>query len=236
MALRPIRSSAVLAAAATALLLAVVASDATASATRTVAFRLSNTTASPVSEMYFDLVPTGTILPPVIGTDPSGSPIEGSPMKALASSKGIDVSSAFVLLTEDPAELDMERMFLLFGFEPDPSAAPGEVPFAPLLDADGGRVGQLEPGGTFDFELTLAQGSIGYLLKSAIDGLTLSVLDVTSPTVPPSEGNAGGGPGGGNPGTQVPEPSALLLWSAIGLGTLGLARRRRARSARAIPA
>lgn len=234
MSRRPIGSSAVLG---TLLLLlpAVAGPTASASATKTVAFRLSNTTATPVSEMYFELVPTGTILPPVIGNTPDGSPIEGSPMKALPSSKGIDVSSAYVLLTDDPAQADMERMFLLFGYEPDPDAAPGAVPFVPLLDDGGARVGQLDPGGTFDFELTLAQGSIGYLLKSAIDGLTVSVLDASSPEPTPSPGH-GGGSGGENPGTPIPEPSALLLWAAIGLGGLGLARRRRSGSAPALRA
>ena len=197
----------------------------TSSKTNTVAFRLTNTTATPVSEMYFDLVPTDTIIPPLVGTDPQGNPIEGSPMKALPSSMGIDVSSAYVLLTDDPAGSDMERMFLLFGYKPDPTAADGAVPFLPLVDDNGGRLGELSPGGTFDFELNLAQGSLGYLLKSAIDGLSLSVLDVPSPEPEPSPGH-GGNPGT-DPGTQVPEPSALLLWGVIGVGAMVVVRRRR---------
>ncbi|WP_169978014.1 PEP-CTERM sorting domain-containing protein [Tautonia rosea] len=198
---------------------------ATASPTQPMTFRLTNTTASPVSEMYFELVPRDTIIPPVIGTDETGAVIEGSPMTALSSSTGIDVSTSYVLLTSDPSDEDMERMFLLFGYEPetDPSAA---VPFRPLVDADGNRIGQLEPGGMFDFELNLAQDAVGWLLKSAVDGLSLSVLDLPSPE-PEPEPTEPGGPDLGVGGTPIPEPSAVILWTAFGLGAFGFARRRR---------
>ncbi|RUL83644.1 hypothetical protein [Tautonia sociabilis] len=218
MSRRPIGPPAVLGVVA---LLATVGAPEPSPAADMVAFRLKNTTDAPVSEMYFTSVPKGTILPPVIGTNPDGSPIEGSPMKALPSSVGIDVSSSYVLLTDDPADTDLERMFLLFGYEPDPNAAAGAVPFLPLVDDAGNRVGRLEPGGTFDFELDLAQGSLAYLLKSAIDGLTLEVLGDGAPTDPGSDPIPGG-----DPGTPIPEPGALLLWSVIGFGALALARRR----------
>lgn len=205
--------------------IAVTGRPATASPTQPMTFRLTNTTDSPVSEMYFELVPRDTIIPPVIGTDEDGGVIEGSPMTALDSSTGIDVSTSFVLLTSDPSDEEMERMFLLFGYEPetDPSAA---VPFRPLVDAEGNRIGQLEPGGMFDFELNLAQNAVGLFLKSAVDGLSLSVLDLPSPEPEPEPGLPGD-PDPGTVGTPIPEPSAVILWTVFGLGAFSFARRRR---------
>jgi hypothetical protein len=213
--------------------IAVAGRPATASPTKPMTFRLTNTTDSPVSEMYFELVPRDTIIPPVIGTDEDGGVIEGSPMTALSSSTGIDVSTSYVLLTNDPSDADMERMFLLFGYEPETDAS-AAVPFRPLLDAEGNRVGQLAPGGMFDFELNLAQNAVGWLLKSAVDGLSLSVPDGPSPD-PDPEPTGPGSPDPGTVGTPIPEPSAVILWTAFGVGAFGFARRRRRPAAPAAP-
>jgi len=205
-----------------------------------VGLRLLNPTAEPVSETFFNLLPAGTVTPPIAGTDPDGQPIEGSPVSALDSSEGVSIDDSFVLLSDeiDPDGIVRERLFLLFGFEPNPTAGPDELPFRPLVDDAGNRVGLLEPGGFFDFEISLADASDAGLLEPGTDGLSLSVIDLTMPGDDGGDDNDGGGgdpaapppDDSGAPGAQVPEPSAALLWASLAAAGLGLAHRRRSRS------
>ena len=205
-----------------------------ASASKMAGFRLANTTAVPVSEVFFELLPEGTVTPPIIGNAEDGSAIEGSPLRALDTSTGVDTDSAFVLLADDPNAPDMERLFLLFGYRPSTDPSASALPFDPLFDEDGNRVGELSPGGVFDFELSLADAFDPSTLASGVDGLSLSLLNLPPTDPDPPTGNPDPSDGG-NPGAQVPEPSALLLWAVPLVLGLALARRRR-RAARALAA
>ena len=205
-----------------------------ASASKMAGFRLANTTATPVSEVFFGLLPKGTVTPPIIGNAEDGAPIEGSPLRALDTSIGVDTDSAFVLLADDPAAPDMERLFLLFGYRPSTDPDASGLPFDPLLDDNGDRIGELSPGGVFDFELSLADAFDPSMLASGVDGLSLSLLDLP-PTDPEPAPGTPDPPTGGNPGTPIPEPSALLLWAAPAVAGLAWARRR-SRSARVLAA
>ncbi len=207
----------------------VAASHSIVSASEMVNFRLTNDGTTAVSETFFEPLPFGTIVPP-ISIGPDGMEFEDSPLNALDSSQGVDVDSAFVLLSDevDDGGNSLERLFLLFGFEPNPEAGPEDFPFQELFDTDGNRFGQLEPGGAFDFELSLQSAQDADLLLPGTEGLTLTLLDISEPVDNP---DLGSGNGGVNPvdDLTIPEPAAILLWGVLIGAGLAYSRHRRRR-------
>jgi len=207
-------------------------------ASETLRFRLTNQNESPVSELFFEPLPAGSIVPPIVGEAPDGSPIEGRPLTALPSSTGVDLDSTFVLLGSETGDdgVDRDSLVLLFGFEPNENASPDDPPFLPLLDEQGARFGQLEPGGAFDFELNVGSEEVGSLLVPELEGLTLSMLDLPpvdpNPNPNPDPSDPPSDPSGDPEPTPIPEPAAVWLWGSLALAgvavrQVGRERRRR---------
>lgn len=201
-----------------------------------VSFSLSNTGTTAVSEALFKTMPPGTVVPSISGTDEEGNPIEGPPLNALSSSTGVGIDQTFVLLgSQDlPDGSTQDSMFLIFGYKPNPSydpSDPNSLPFIAALDDSGNPMGQLQPGGRFDFELNLANPADAGLIVPTSADLHLGPLAYARDggTTPGEEAWSG------LPGevTTIPEPGALVLWMGMaGAGVLMARRRMRAGSVR----
>lgn len=203
-------------------------------ASEKVSFSLTNTGSTPVTDVTFQPIPTGTIVPTVTGTDASGNPIEASPLTALPSSTGVDTSNAYVLLgnVDVPAGGTQDTLFLLFGYQPNAAFDPDDPsssPFLPVTDAAGKRRGALQPGGQFDFQLSLANpADLGLIVPTSAD-LALSQLAATSsPVTTPSPATP---PPADISTTAVPEPSTLLVWAGLVGASAWFARNGRRRPA-----
>jgi hypothetical protein len=204
-----------------------------ARANEKIGFSLENVGTTPISEATFQPLPIGTVVPSVEGTDAAGNPIEGSPLEALATSTGVATNNAFFLLgsQELPDGTTQDAMFLIFGYQPNPAydpADPASQPFIPAVDAAGNQTGMLEPGGRFEFELTLADAASAGLIVPTVSELSLGTLiQASGPEESPGPEAWAGAPDGGlGEVTTIPEPSAVVLWGVVaGLGAVAARRR-----------
>jgi hypothetical protein len=187
------------AAAALAVLL-LVARPTPSSASGLTTYRLTNTGAAgtaPVKEIVASVIPPGTIKP----SDPSVSPLT-----ILDGSSGFDQADLKVLLGEGqtPDGDPLQALALQFGDE------------------------GFAPGGVLNFSLSLDpafEGDLQLVLPPSTSGLTIDAIQ--APPVDPGNDPNGGDPNNPppvDPGTNVPEPLSLLLWSS--LAGLGLIRAR----------
>jgi hypothetical protein len=183
-------------------------------------YTFTNTSGGPVARADFEILPAGSVSPPVIGTDPStGLPKTASPVTLVASqSSGFDPNNFSTALGTGTG---VEGLRLLFGEKQ--VIQNGQVTFEPVSGPNGAAPQFLDNGGTVTFTLNpdpAFQGAIQLI------SLTKGVPDPT--LVPDTSGNGGGGgsgSGGGGSGDgsdpNIPEPVTILLWSsAIGLGAL----------------
>ncbi len=182
-------------------------------------FRLANDGTKPVSGVDFTVEPPGAIVPPVVGSDPTtGKDLTGSPVTILPNSTGFDASKFSVALGSGSGE---QRLRLLFG-QTQTVGSDGSVQIQPVLDSNGQPLGLFLPGAVLNFALNVdsaAQNALQLVLPDTASGLTLTALN----TPPPSD--PGTSPTPSDPGGSavwVPEPSPLILWSA--LAALGLVR------------
>lgn len=159
------------------------------------------------------VLPPGAIVPPVVGTDPQGRPIEGSPVTILPGSTGVRTDPApLVALGSGTTSTGEPAQAIGFDFgdrAPDePFAIDGEVEFG----ASG-----LSPGGMLEFALNLANGVTPPLLvlppTATAAGLALANVPTAQPVTPTPV-----------PVHPVPEPATVLAWS--GLAALALVRAR----------
>lgn len=190
-----------------------------ASGSTLVNFRLTNESTRPVSGVEFRVLPPGAVVPPVVGTDPdTGRPITGAPVTLLPSSTGFDATKFSVALGRGDGE---QRLRLLFG-QRQTVGEDGETTLEPILDAEGQPIGLFMPGAVLNFALSVDAASrdmLQLLLPEGVTGLSLKSFAPPDPTTDPTP------PGpdtNGTPANQIPEPTTLLLWSA--LAALGLAR------------
>lgn len=161
--------------------------------------RLTNTGSSPISQTNFVLLPPGTLVPPVVDG------VEQSPVSALPTSTGVGDTFVKLDTVVDPSGTPYDLLSLFFVPPADGSSAPGP----------------LQPGGSFDFQLSVASPAAIDALKPTAADLVLTDITPSSPANPtPSPGTSGGG-------TTVPEPGALLLWASLAIAGLGAARLRR---------
>ncbi len=205
-----------------------------ASASAIANFRLTNTGNTPISQVDFNVIPPGSITPPVVGTDPTtGKPLTGSPMTILPGSTGFDPSNFSVALGSGPG---VQGLRLLFG-QKQTVGSDGQVTITPVLGSDGQPTGMFQPGGQLNFALSVDpsyQGALQLVLPSTATGLSLTTLSADPGGSTPQDNGVGGTGAAGDPANQVPEPLSITLWSAATL--LGLTRARvyrRARRARA---
>ncbi len=207
-------------------------------ASESITFKLSNESGEPVSRVDFEPLPAGSVVPKSLGINDEGEPIVASPLTPLDSSEGVDIDNVFVLLGTDDSTPeggpDQETLFLLFGFSPNPEEELGleDPPFVPIIDDDGKHLGLLEEGGRFDFELNLADDDVIAQLMPATPGLDLLAVtridDLTEDNTFTDTGevNVDGSNGLPHDVNVIPEPSTVLLWSALaGVGVI-YARRR----------
>lgn len=195
-------------------------------------FRLANEGTKPVSGVDFTVLPPGAIVPPVVGTDPDGQDLHGSPLTILPDSTGFDADKFSVALGQGPGE---QRLRLLFGHRQTVDDD-GKVQFEPVLDDQGQTVGLFQPGAILNFALNVdsaAQEALRLVLPSGVSSLTLEALapeipktepptDESPPVTPPLN------PGPGS--NEVPEPASVLLWTAlIALGLIRYRTQRRGR-------
>jgi hypothetical protein len=190
-------------------------------------FRLSNQGSQPIARVDFNIVPPGSVVPPVVGTDPTtGEATTGSPLTVLPGSSGFDENLFSVALGKDTSG-DQQILRLLFG-QTQTVDTDGQVTFAPMVDENGDPIGLFEPGGQVEFALSVdpgAAGSVQLQLPETTAGLVLQGLpfdDVTAnPPGTDTEGPGGGGTPVVPPATQVPEPMPLAVWGVlVGLGLL----------------
>ena len=209
------------------LLAIVLIAPATASAGAIVTYQFTNHTGGPVSRADFTVVPPGTVLPPVVGTDSeTGSPITASPVTLDPSrSSGFDVNNFSTALGTGAT---VQGLRLLFGQKQ--VVQDGKIVFDPVFGPDGQAPRYLDDGGTVTFNLNLDPAFQGMLqLHSLTAGIADPILVAT----------LGGDDDGGNGGTDpngtppsVPEPVSLAVWSAMtGLGLAGARLRGRRRAA-----
>ena len=181
-------------------------------------YTFTNTSGGPVARADFEILPPGSVVPLIIGTDPAtGLPKTASPVTLVASqSGGFDPNNFSTALGTGTG---VEGLRLLFGEKQ--VIQNGQVTFAPVAGPNGAAPRFLDNGGTVTFTLNpdpAYQGAIKLVsLTKGVPDPTL-VLD----TGGGGTGNGGGGGGsGGGTDPNIPEPVTILLWSsAIGLGAL----------------
>jgi hypothetical protein len=168
----------------------------------TATFQLVNALGAPSAERALALVlPPETIAPP----DPSVSPLT-----ILPGSSGFDQDNLKVLLID--------------GISPKTGERHDGLALGLLFEKGG-----LAPGGILNFQVSLKPGFQGPLTLELVEPTPDSVAFGEGPP-PPTDGGSGGGPTP-PPGTQVPEPLSVILWSS--LASLGLIRARAFRRAHA---
>ncbi len=187
----------------------------------TESFTLTNTTGGPVSRADFAVLPAGSIVPPLLGTDPAtGLPQTGSPVTIITNgSDGFDPANFSVALGSGT---NAEGLRLLFG-QKQVMDSSGGITFVPVSGPNGEAPRFWDAGGHLHFSVTLDPAFQGAVrLVSLTAGLNDPVPD--QPSVPPGDPGSGGSP-------NVPEPTTIVLWSAAaGLGLLKVRHRTRARA------
>jgi hypothetical protein len=177
-------------------------------------FQLVNTGTTPITQVDLNVVPPGTIVPPVVGTNPDGSDQTASPLTITTGSQGFDKNNLVVLLGNGPGVQDLR---LLFG-QKETTGPDGKTQFQPVLGANGLPSGELEPGGVLNFSVTLSptfQGNLHLSLPLTSKGLNIVQYAID------------------NPGSTavIPEPLSLVLWSSLaGLSLLHARAYRRSRN------
>jgi hypothetical protein len=168
-------------------------------------FQLVNAPDATAAQQALTLItPPGTIVPP----DPALSPLT-----ILPGSSGFDQDSLKVLLID--------------GVSPQ-TGEPGTGVALGLVFENGG----FAPGGILNFQVSLMPGFQGPLTLDLIAPTPDSVSFGDVPA--PIPGGTGGGPTPAPPGTQVPEPLSVILWSSLaGLGLIRAHAFRRAHAPRA---
>lgn len=147
------------------------------------------------------VAPAGGVVPP---TNADGT--QGSPLTVLNDSSGFDPNQLVVALKDATSDAGEPQQLL------------GLVFFGKGLDADG----------VLHFSLSIDKALAGHppQLVSSTPGVTITADAVA----PPTDGSGGStAPPNNPPAENVPEPAAVLLWSAVA-GVAALRARRRGRS------
>ena len=211
---------------AAALLLMAIASAAatTAHGSTMVNYNLTNTGSTVVNRIDFNVVPPGSVSPPVVGTDPTtGASVTGSPITLLPNSTGFDPNYFSVALGNSS---NAQILRLLFG-QSQTVDANGNVTFAPILNSAGQPIGGFQPGGQLNFAVSVdpsTSNQFALQLPSGTTGLSLTQLpvDVTANPTTGSGSNSGSTTSTGTTSTatnQVPEPMSVVVWGGLlGLG------------------
>ncbi len=189
-------------------------------------YKLSNQGPSTVSRIDFNVLSPGSVVPPVVATDPTtGANVTGSPLTLLPNSTGFDPNYFSVALGNKPGA---QILRLLFG-QAQTVDANGNVTFSSILDSNGNPIGGFQPGGNLNFAVSVdptTRDQFRLQIASNTPGLTLNQLPV-SDTVVASTTTPTSGAGTTTtttPPHQVPEPMSVLVWG--GLVGLGLTRAR----------
>ncbi len=194
-------------------LIAVLATVATAhlsgsaSADSVVSFKIVNDSGGSISRADFEIIPAGSVQPPVIGTDPTtGQPQTANPLVLnLAASSGFDPSNFHVALGSNAT---FEGLRLLFG-QTQVVGPGGQITFVPVSGSDGNPPRFWDNGGVAVFSLNLAPNFAGPVtLAPLTPGIQVSFYN-------------------------TPEPMTLALWTAIGLGVVGCRKKARRSPSRA---
>ncbi len=190
-------------------------------------YQFTNTGGGPVSRADFAIIPSGSVQPPVIGTDPvTGLAITASPVTLDPTrSSGFDPSNFSTALGTG---VNVQGLRLLFGQKQVVSN--GQVTFVPVNGPNGEAPRYLDNGGVVTFSLHLDPAFQGVVtLKS----LTAGIGDAT--LLPPvgngsggdgGDGAGGSGSDGGSDAPNIPEPGTMMLWVAAGAGLFCLRRAR----------
>lgn len=176
-------------------------------------FRLANEGTKPISQVDFNVIPPGAIVPPIVDDPETGMPRTGSPLTIMANSTGFDPTKFSVALGSGTG---VQGLRLLFGQEK--TVAPdGTVTYSPILGTDGEPLGLFMPGAVLNFALNVdsaAQNTLQLQLPAGASGLSLRAYVPNDPVTDPDPPGSGG-----PPPSQVPEPMPMVLWSlAAGLG------------------
>jgi hypothetical protein len=212
--------------------LLLVAVAATAHGSTMVNYNLTNQGSTVVNRIDFNVVPPGSVSPPVVGKNPTtGSNITGSPVTLLPNSTGFDPNFFSVALGNAPSA---QILRLLFG-QSQTVDANGSVTFAPILDSTGKPIGGFQPGGQLNFAVSVDPATSNRFqlqLPSGTTGLSLTQLPATA-NPPSSTSPSGSTTNTGTTSTvstsnNVPEPMSVVVWG--GLLGLGLSRFRTLRA------
>ena len=173
----------------------------TASAGSIASFRIENDTGGPISRADFEILPAGSVKPPVIGSDPTtGLPQTASPLTLYAAdSDGFDPANFHVALGSNST---IEGLRLLFG-QTQVVGAGGQVSFQPVSGSDGAPPRFWDNGGDVAFSLALDPTFQG---KVTLESINPKIHVYTY--------------------TPTPEPVSLALWTVVGVGGMIGARRR----------
>lgn len=216
------------------LLLPLVVAAATAEAS-TIRGVLINHTGADISSVNFNVVPAGSLVPPVIGKDPqTGEDLTGTPLTIDANPSGLDANNVSVaLLGKKNGD---QQLRVLFG-QTLTKGPDGKLQIIPLPGANGAPPQPFANNGMFSFTLTSSDPTLKALeLDPALASQGISYYALSSNTGTPSGNPPGVGVSSGDidsgGGTNVPEPTSLALWAALATLCGGLTRWRR----RAMPA
>ena len=193
-------------------------------------YTFTNTSGGPVARADFEILPPGSVQPPVIGTDPAtGLPRTTSPVTLdAAHSSGFDPGAFSTALGTGAG---VQGLRLLFGEKQ--VTHDGHISFEPVTGPNGAAPRFLESGGTVTFMLNPGSGLTGAIkLVSLTKGVPDPTLIVRDPGGTGTGGGGtsdpgvGGGPLGGGGQVNIPEPITLVLWTSVaGLGALRARRR-----------